>query len=113
MTAPWAGPSRPAPTVLRELSRRWGDARPAVLVEDPAEETLDAWSIEVLPTWLLLERDERSGSDAEAGPLGSRTVRGATPAGEPLVLEGLWREVRRLTGAHPKHVIDAEFGPGL
>src|SRR5690625_4097451 len=46
----WAGPSRPAPTVLRELSRRWGREIREVLLEDPDDEVLDQLEIELGPT---------------------------------------------------------------
>lgn len=55
LSADWAGPSRPAPTVLRELARRWGHSMHTLLLDDPDEETLDRWSVEHLPTWLRFD----------------------------------------------------------
>lgn len=52
LSADWAGPSRPAPTLLRELSRRWGPSMRTLLLEDPDDELLDRWEVEHLPTWL-------------------------------------------------------------
>lgn len=70
VSATWAGPSRPAPTVLRELQRRWGTRVDAVLIEDPDDAVIDALRIEIVPTWLRLEPapDEAiSDSTAPAG----------------------------------------------
>lgn len=71
VTAAWCIPCRPAPTLLRELARRWsGDVHP-VLLEDPSDAQLDEWGISVLPTWLRLEpaaepADTRSVEPADA-----------------------------------------------
>lgn len=56
VTADWAGPARPAETVLRELSRRWGDAVRAVVVDASQDELLDLLGVDVVPTWLRLIR---------------------------------------------------------
>lgn len=122
VSAPWAGPSRPAPTVLRELARRWGEAIDVLLVEDPPEELLDRWGIEVLPTWLRFRApstdaeesgtEEEGGSEEEdGGALLLPELTGTDPAGNALHLDGPWQLELRITGAQPKHVIDAEFGP--
>lgn len=135
VSAPWAGPSRPAPTVLRELARRWGDALTVVLIEEPSEEVLEQWDIDVLPTWALLQRPaeghgaplptRRARHTPPTAPGGEPTdtcaaapgaavtgeVRGVGARGELIVLPGPWEVIRRVTGAQPKHVVDAEFGP--
>lgn len=108
VSAQWAGPSGPAPTVLRELSRRWGGSVHVLLLEEPDDELLDAWAVDMLPTWL---RFAHGGPlDDEADLIVSR-LQGASPAGEAVVLDGPWRLVHRRTGALPKHVVDDEFGP--
>lgn len=104
VSADWAAPSRPAPTLLRELSRRWGTCMQCLLVEDPEDAFLDRWSIEHLPTWLRFVTDDKGGEQSE--------VHGLTPGGEELVLNGPWRLSHRRSGALPKHVVDAELGPG-
>lgn len=70
ISATWAGPSRPAPTILRELQRRWGTSVGAVLLEDPDDAVIDALRIGVVPTWLRLE-------PAPPGP-----IAGPTPPAE-------------------------------
>lgn len=177
VSASWAGPSRPAPTVLRELSRRWGGEPAALLIEDPADALLESWQVEHLPTWLAFRRvpdrqtpsaagdrieaadrtkardrteakdrtgswDQRGDGPAQAtddaapgSPEGADTpaaavgephagtstgsgvplvltgLEGTTPTGERLSLPGRWQMVRRRSGALPKHVVEAEFGP--
>lgn len=66
VTASWCAPARPAVTILRELSRRWGPDRTAVHLLDPEPALLDALGVEVLPTWLLLEHAEPG--DPSAAP---------------------------------------------
>lgn len=56
VTADWAGPARPAATVLRELSRRWGDAVLAVVVDASQDAMLDLLGVDVVPTWLRFNR---------------------------------------------------------
>ncbi|HEX7353127.1 hypothetical protein [Brachybacterium sp.] len=136
-SAPWAGPSRPAPTVLRELARRWGSTTHALLFEDPSEKDLDRWGVDVLPTWFrLLPADTAwtgvepkaaaTASDGQAG-LGDATAPESTagtpqslilselsghgPDGAEVHLPGPWTVVHRREGAQPKHVVDTEFGP--
>lgn len=106
----WAGPSRPAPTVLRELSRRWGREIRAVLLEDPDDEVLDQLEIELVPTWVRLEAPH---SDAvpRPGTVRDLEISGTGLDGQGLFLTGAWLETHRRTGALPKHVIDTEFGP--
>ncbi len=104
VSADWAGPSRPAPTVLRELGRRWGEGRRTLLIEDPDDAVLDQLQVNVLPTWLLCAPGE--------GPQTIPELSGTTGSGEDVVWEGPWRAVRRRDGALPKHAVDAEFGPG-
>lgn len=141
VTASWCAPARPAVTILRELSRRWGPARTAVHLLDPEPARLDALGVEVLPTWLLLEHagpgnpsaapdtsDQPSppdAPDAPDAPGAERSTTGRTavhrtvcdstllptPTGERIELRGSWTELHRRTGALPKHVIDEEFGP--
>ncbi len=103
VSADWAAPSRPAPTLLRELSRRWGTSMQCLLVEDPEDAFLDRWAIEHLPTWLRFVTDDEDGEQSE--------LHGLTPGGEELVLDGPWRLTHRRSGALPKHVVDAELGP--
>lgn len=111
VSAPWAGPSRPAPTVLRELGRRWGAAARVLIVEDPSEELLERWGIDVLPTWLRFQPS--SGADGERSDeeLLLPELTGTDLEGALVTLEGPWLLQHRRTGAQPKHVIDAEFGP--
>ncbi len=112
VSAPWAGPARPGPTVLRELGRRWGTAVRVLLVEDPSEQFLEECSVEMLPNWLKLVpvTGASSAADSEEMILGALT--GTDLTGDEVTLPGPWRLVHRRTGAQPKHVIDAEFGPG-
>lgn len=116
VSATWAGPSRPAPTVLRELGRRWGDQIKVLLVEEPSDDVLDAWGIEVLPTWLRFlpgtaERSGNPGGEGDESILTVSDLAGTALDGRELVLPGPWRLEHRRTGALPKHVIEAEFGP--
>ena len=125
VSASWAGPSRPAPTVLRELARRWGGTPTALLVEDPDDALLERWQVEHLPTWIACRRMEEGqtpvGADEEESPSVTPTegaapcvltgLEGCTPTGDPLSLPGRWQVVRRHSGALPKHVVEAEFGP--
>lgn len=69
LSADWAGPSRPAPTLLRELARRWGPAMHTLLVEDPDDEILDRWGVTHLPAWLRFVPDlPRANSANETTP---------------------------------------------
>lgn len=112
VSASWADPSRPAPTVLRELSRRWGDAVHTVLIEDPSDELLDLWQVDALPTWLRGESGPGAAvSSADERSLVLSELSGVNAHGEPVSLPGPWIFVHRLTGAQPKHVVEAEFGP--
>lgn len=108
ISASWAGPSRPAPTVLTELSRRWGSCAHTILVEDPDDELLDQWDVQMLPTWMRFA--PRALLDGE-GALCVARLTGTGPGGEPLELEGPWTLTRRRSGALPKHAVDTEFGP--
>lgn len=108
VSAPWAPPSRPAPTVLRELGRRWRETLQVLVVEDPTEELLEAWAVQVLPTWLRF--DPAASTDGE-DDLVLPVLAGTDLEGRDVSLPGPWHLVRRLTGAQPKHVIHAEFGP--
>lgn len=110
ISATWAGPSRPAPTVLTELSRRWGQDIRAVLLEDPLDEVLDQLEITLVPTWVRLE-PAASDMAPPPGTMRELEITGAGPDGQDLLLTGPWLETHRRTGALPKHVIDAEFGP--
>lgn len=108
VSAEWAGPSRPAPTVLRELSRRWGDAVKPLLIEDPADEVLEQLRVTVLPTWLRF-----IAAVAVPGETGLTIdeLRGKDVRGSESILPGPWRLVHQRTGALPKHEVDREFGP--
>lgn len=108
ISADWAGPSRPAPTVLRELARRWGTAIRTLWIEDPAEEVLDLLEVEVLPTWL---RFSPGPEETDGGSPAVLALQGRDAGGAEVTLPGPWRVERRRTGALPKHVIDTEFGP--
>lgn len=124
VSASWAGPSRPAPTVLRELGRRWGTAALTLLVEDPSEEVLDDLRIEVVPTWLRFVRassdvEEGSGTDEQSSQHDSEpsaahvlpSLEGQSPDGRPVRVEGPLRLTHRLEGAQPKHVVADVLGP--
>ncbi|MFC7455727.1 hypothetical protein ACFQS2_00850 [Brachybacterium sp. GCM10030267] len=119
VTSDWAGPARPAPTVLRELSRRWGSTVATLIIDDPHEDVLDRLEVDVLPTWLGFERGEVpddgvAGTDVHAtgsALLVVEELRGLGMTGEDLVLAGPWRLVHRRRGALPKHVVASEFGP--
>lgn len=110
VTADWAGPARPAATILRELSRRWGEAVHTVLLQDADDAVLDLLGVEVIPTWLRFvgRSDQVPG---EASGLWVPDLRGATVSGEAVVLPGPWALTHRRSGALPKHVVAAEFGP--
>lgn len=56
VTADWAGPARPAATVLRELSRRWGDQVRTGIIDASQDALLDLLAVDVVPTWLRLIR---------------------------------------------------------
>ncbi len=113
VTADWAGPSRPAPTLLRELSRRWGSAVRAVLVDSAQDDVLDLLEVEVVPTWLRLHPVESVDATADDALMGVvEDLAGKTPTGDDIVLSGRWAVNHRRTGALPKHVIAEEFGPG-
>lgn len=109
VSARWAVPSRPAPTVLTELSRRWGDSVHTLLVEDPDDELLESWDVQMLPTWLRFTRGTPL-EDEEALCVAQLT--GSGPGAEAVTLEGPWTLRHRRSGALPKHVVDTEFGPG-
>lgn len=110
ISAAWAGPSRPAPTALRELSRRWaGDVR-TVLLEEPGSEAIDQLDISLVPTWIRLE-PAHSYSAGQQGMMRDLEISGMGADGQDLILTGQWVETHRRTGALPKHVIDAEYGP--
>lgn len=122
LSADWAGPSRPAPTLLRELARRWGSSMHTLLVEDPDDGILDRWQVEHLPTWLRFVPADEGGADeplGHEGPEGDEgaahvveaELRGLSPRGEESLLPGPWRLDVRRSGALPKHVVDAELGP--
>lgn len=112
VSAQWAGPARPAPTVLQELGRRWGSAVHILLVDDPSEELLDLWQVDHLPTWLrLLPRAAAGESDGQEPELVLPDLSGTDAEGTEVTLPGPWTLVGRLVGAQPKHVVDAEFGP--
>lgn len=112
VSASWAAPSRPAPTVLRELSTRWGSEILTLLVEDPEDEVLEQWNVDVLPTWLRFrpgvpQAPLHEGQEILSVP----ALSGLAPAGEQVVLEGPWTLTHRRTGALAKHEVDTEFGP--
>lgn len=110
VTADWAGPAKPATTVLQELSRRWGDAVHAVLLEDADEAVLDLLEVAVVPTWMRFIK--RAPEAPQGAPeLRVPELRGATVSGEAIVLPGPWELTHRRSGALPKHVVAAEFGP--
>lgn len=117
VSSSWAGPSRPAPTVLRELSRRWGHSVHTMLIEDPTDEILETLQIEHLPTWMRFVPGHPSEGvtpqeeEGNGAALDVTELRGTGIGGEALSLEGPWTLTHRRSGALPKHVIDAEFGP--
>ena len=84
VTADWAGPARPAETVLRELSRRWGDTVRAVVVEASQDEMLDLLSVDVVPTWLRFIKvtDQVTDSPGGLGETASSIAAGAVETRE-------------------------------
>lgn len=139
VTASWCGPCRPAPTVLRELGRRWGPSVHAVMIEDPSDEVLDQLVIDVLPVWLRLAPGTVAAPGPGSAPVSPRTpqrvgkehsvpagsgvpadadpphpliadLRGAFPDGTPVRLRGEWSITERHDGALPKHEVDVRFG---
>ena len=83
LSADWAGPSRPAPTLLRELARRWGPAMHTLLLEDPDDETLDRWGVEHLPTWLRFVPAPAQHGGAETSSGSTSGADGKAPAADP------------------------------
>lgn len=110
VTADWAGPAKPAATILRELSRRWGEAVHAVLLQDADDALLDLLDVEVVPTWLRFVGRSQEELEETSG-LWVPELRGATVSGESVVLPGPWALTHRRSGALPKHVVAEEFGP--
>ena len=84
VTADWAGPARPAETVLRELSRRWGDTVRAVVVDASQDEMLDLLSVDVVPTWLRFIKvtDQVTDSPGGLGETASSIAAGAVETRE-------------------------------
>lgn len=85
-----------------------------LIVEDPSDAVLDAWSIEVLPTWLRFVPAPSEPSEGAADailPIRLDELTGHSPDGELTTLLGPWSLVHRRTGAQPKHIVEAEFGP--
>ena len=110
VTGCWSGPAKPAATVLRELSRRWGMSVHAVVLESAEDDVLDLLQVEMVPTWLRFVHGTDPGADA-ASALLVHDLSGATVTGEQITLPGPWILTHRRTGALPKHVVAAEFGP--
>lgn len=54
ISAEWALPARPAVTVLTELQRRWDPRVTRALVAEAIPSVLDSFSVDRLPTWILL-----------------------------------------------------------
>lgn len=111
LSADWAGPSRPAPTLLQELTRRWGAAMHTILLEDPGDEILDRWEVTHLPTWLRFVPAEAAHVSSDTGALREETLHGQSPGGAELTLPGPWVLTHRRSGGLPKHVVESEFGP--
>lgn len=113
VSASWAAPSLPAPTVLRELSTRWGSRILTLLVEDPEDEVLEQWNVDVLPTWMRFQPGVPQAplDEAQGERLRVAALSGLAPTGARVVLEGPWTLTRRRTGALAKHVVETEFGP--
>lgn len=79
LSADWAVPSRPAPTLLRELARRWGPAMHTLLVEDPDDELLDHWGVTHLPTWLRFVPDSSQETSENGDGTSTRAFASGTP----------------------------------
>lgn len=121
--ADWCAPCRPAPTVLRELARRWGADAHAVLIEDPTDEQLDLLGITALPAWIRLRSglhdadhqfDRPGGVPETPTEPGVGTVaglQGRRPDGAMVQLPGEWTVEERFEGALPKHEVHQRFGP--
>lgn len=82
VTADWAGPARPAATVLRELSRRWGDEVRTGVVDASQDALIDLLAVDVVPTWLRLTRVDVHVIDApsNASDGNPRPATGSGPA---------------------------------
>ena len=120
VSAPWGGPPPPPPPPRRGRAPPRGRAVHSLLVEDPPDELLEAWKIDALPTWLRFQPGvepaqgavETHGDDEVAeDQLVVPELRGFGPDGAALTLPGPWTLTHRRTGAQPKHVVEAEFGP--
>lgn len=84
VTADWAGPARPAATVLRELSRRWGDAVHTVMVDASQDAALELLGVDVVPTWLRFVRVAGTALDGPLVP--HETARSAATGAEGAVM---------------------------
>ena len=86
-----------------------------MLIEDPSDEVLAALRVENLPTWMRFVPEPAAGLTpaAESGETDLRVAEltGTSMSGQPLSLAGPWVLTHGRSGALPKHVIDAEFGP--
>ncbi|GAA1490778.1 hypothetical protein [Brachybacterium sacelli] len=111
VTADWSAPARPAPTVLRELARRWGPAVRALVLKDADDGVLETLDVSSIPTWLRFTRVETEGEPRDPSAPVVRDLRGADLAGEDVVLPGAWELTHRRSGAVPKHIVAEEFGP--
>ena len=137
VTASWCVPCAPAPTVLRELDRRWDGMRHAVVLDSPSGEDLDRLGVTDLPTWIMAQPFDgpaaartggasqnavdadpahASGSPGTAGDVPGRTflldLHGSGTQGQPIILPGAWRITDAISGALAKHDVDSRFGPG-
>lgn len=53
--APWATPSAPAPVVIQELQRRWGEDALGIILDGEDDDVLEQLEIDLLPTWIRWE----------------------------------------------------------
>lgn len=111
VTADWAAPARPATTVLRELTRRWGPTIRALVLKTGDDDVLGTLDVSSIPTWLRFTRVETEGEPQDPSAPVVRDLRGAGLTGEDVCLPGAWELTHRRTGAVPKHIVAEEFGP--
>lgn len=89
--APWALPSRPAPTVVQELGRGWGTTVHTIVLNPPTQSQREHLDVDAFPTWFvcLPASPQEEGSDQLAS----------------VGFASGWRVHDRRVGAMPKHAV--------